>query len=148
MEIILYKMENVPKNYRCDKNPMSKDPLLDTEIQKNNQYIEFMKKNNFNRTTIKLIVYENKMNCYLYNDDFYNLYKYFKKYKELAYEAIDEILEKIQDDENMVIEYDFTTKNYCKNENAYINFCNNIKDNIELYEDILNKLFLIYKKKK
>lgn len=141
-------MENVPKNYRCDRNRMSKDPWLLNVIEENNKYIEFMKKNNFNKNCIKLSVYENKMNCYLYNDDFYNLYKYFKKYKKLAYEAIDEIFEKIQNDENMVIDYNFTTKNYSKNENAYINLCNNIKYNIETFQNILNDLYLIYKKKK
>jgi len=139
-------METVPKNYRCHQNPMSKDPWLHNLIEENNQYIEFMKKNNFNKNSIKLMVYENKMNCYLYNDDFYNLYKYFKKYKELAYEAIDEIFEKIQDDENYkLIDYNFNSKQFSKNENAYINFCNNTKKSIETFQDILNDLFLIYK---
>jgi len=138
-------MENVPKSYRSNITDKLKN-ILHTEIQKNNERIEIMKKNNFNRTSTKLVVYENKMNIYLHNNDFYNLYKYFQKYKKLAYEAIDEYLEKIEDDENYIsMNYNFDTKIYTKNENAYLEFCNFNKNNIETYEDILNKLYLIYK---
>ena len=161
-------MENVPKTFRAtllkqkSENPAWENTILKQikstlceDIKNNNAYIQEIKKNEFDKTSIKLMVHSNKMNIFMHNGDLYNLFRELKKFKKLSFIAIEEMETKMElgDPFNYPINlfssinlFSFETNNENDNEGAYLNICNNLKNHINNCEKFLNKLMKEYNK--
>ena len=137
-------MENVPKTFRVNISKEIKFRLFE-DIAINKLQLEQMKNNNIENSCIKLAIYQSQLEIYLYNGDLYNSYKKFKKYKKLCFIAIEEFEEKLQDDNNHCITIDSENYTVSKNESAYVNYCNDVKNNLKFFEKVLNILFKQYK---
>ena len=129
-------MDTVPKTFRAKLSKSIKSEYCE-DIKNNNAYIQEMKKNEFDKTAIKLLVHSNKMNIFIHNGDLYNLFRELKKYKKLSFIAIEEMETKMELGETINL-FNFETNNKIENEGAYLKYCNNIKDCINECEAILN----------
>ena len=140
-------MEIVPKDFRvivCEETKFQ----LKQIFNKNKIKLDYMREQNFQKTSIKLVVLENQMDIYAYNGDLYNMFRKFKKYKKLCFFAIDELEEATGDDKFKVGMFNFDDGTIVENENAYVRFCKYLKENLDYYEDVVNKMYAVYQVKK
>jgi hypothetical protein len=130
-------MENIPKNYRFELEDEYKINLK-KEIDRVNLLIQNEKneaiENNQN-LSCKNLIYENKLNIYYYNGDFYNYYRTFLKYKKCCFNLLDKYQNNLEND--TVILKNVSTGDTFSKENGYIEFCNGIKKKLDLIEEKL-----------
>lgn len=148
MEEIIKNLENLGKDFRVGIPHKIKIDLQDMiEEEKKSmklQNIFMKKKKDIYDPSKKIIEYALKLKIYFHNGDCYNYCKYFKKLKKICYKAIDELEDILSDDTKKILSYkndDKYFKPISKNENAYIQFCNDCKDKIKIYESGLKELY-------
>jgi hypothetical protein len=134
-------MENVPKNFRFELEDEFKINLK-KQIDRLNLIIQNEKNKAIENNDIlccKDLIYGNKLNIYYYNGDFYNYYRTFLKYKKYCFKGMEEYEKKLENDDVILhIHGDITLSK----ENGYIEYCNTIKKNIDMYEKSLEDLYL------
>mgnify|MGYP003673219854 CR=1 FL=1 len=136
-------MENVPRELRVI---ISNETKIELEkiIIKNKIKLKIMKEQNVDKIGMKSTICLHKMDIYSHNGDFYNMYRQFKKFKKLSYFAIENYEERMKNHEDICV-CDFEDKIFYTKENGYLQLCDNIKNKIDYYEDIVNEMYSLYK---
>lgn len=147
MEEIIKNLENLGKDFRVDI-PDKLKIELQHNIEEEKKSIKLFsikieKRKDIYEPSKKIINYALKLKIYFHNGDCYNYCKYLKKLKKICYEAIDELEDILAEDTKNILSYirDSKYSRSAKNENAYIQFCNDCKDKIKIFESGLKDLY-------
>jgi len=133
---------DIPKSYRLTVS-IEINKQLEKEIEKQKFQLEFLIKELYNKNCITSQKLKLKFLIYLYNGDVYNIIKTIKKIKDLCFIMIEEY----EEDISKKTYYNTDTGKKFKGEGGYLEFCNELKEQLDENDRILkhfeNKLLVL-----